>query len=226
MVDRPPRFEETWTRFLAGPTTLGPSPGAREAWHRGRRWYAAWVLRVDEPAALARMEVAAALLDGLARPVPRTDAHVTVWVAGFPSERCTLDDDIPRAVLDEQARSVESARVPAPRLVLGGLNAFLTCAFLEVWEVDGRLDTIRSMLGQREIRFAPWLPHLTVGTFPETVPTGPIAARIGPLRDLPPIALRPRALELVEFEAAHPMSPLHTRIQIPFDTMEAACACS
>ncbi len=192
-----------WSRFLAAPATLGPTPGAREAWHRGRRRYAVWVLRVDAPAVLARH---AALADVLAPhgALPFADPHITVFVAGFPTAVPLHDDDVAEDTLAEQVAALTTAALPSPRLVVGGLNAFLSCAMLEVLDPHGDLDALRAPLAGalREVRFAPYLPHLTVGPFGDTRPTGPIADVIRPYRVLPPLPLRPDAIELVTFDAS------------------------
>lgn len=194
-----------WARFVAAPTTLGPTPGVREAWHRGRPRYAVWVLRVHDPAVLDRR---AAMADHLAPhgAQPFTDPHVTVFVAGFPTERPVEDDDVAEATLRAQLAALAAAPLRAPRLTVGGLNAFLTCPMLEIHDPHGDLDALRAPLlgallgAEREVRFAPFLPHFTVGPFGDTRPTGPVAAAIAPYRALPPLALRPDALELVTFD--------------------------
>jgi hypothetical protein len=195
-------FDAAWSHFLAAPTTLGPTPGAREEWHRGRPRYAVWVLRVGDPAVLARH---AAMLDHLAPhgARPFTDPHVTLFVAGFPTPHPHDDDDIALSTLDAQLAALRAAGHRSPRLHVGGLNTFLSCPFLEVHDPHGDLDTLRGPLAQAhpEVRFAPYLPHLTVGPFGDTRPTGPVAAAIAPFRTLAPLPLRPVAVELITFDA-------------------------
>lgn len=195
-------FASTWSRFTAAPSTLGPTPGAREAWHRGRPRYAVWVLRVDDPAVLARH---AAMADVLAPhgAQPFTDLHITLFVAGFPTAHPRHDDDVHPSTLDAQVDALRAADLPSPRLSVGGLNAFLSCTFLEVHDPSGGLDALRVPLedAHREVRFAPYVPHLTVGPFGDTRPTGPVAAAIAAFRSLPPLPVRPAALELVSFDA-------------------------
>ncbi len=184
----------------------------REAWHRGRPRYAVWVLRVDDAAVLDRR---ASMADLLAPhgALPFTDPHITLFVAGFPTPAPLLDDDVADALLDAQVAALVAADLRAPRLLVGGLNAFLSCPILEVRDPDGALAAIRAPLGAEDLRFAPYVPHLTVGTFGDTRATGPVAAAIAPLRGLPPLPLRPSAVELVTFDASAP-GPLHTRARV------------
>lgn len=209
-------FDAIWSRFVEGPSTLGPTPGVREAWHRGRARYAVWLLRAVDPAILARLDMVRDALapfgvEAIAEP------HVTVFVAGFPAARPLEDDDIAEATLAAQAEAL-GAELPSPRLAIGGASAFLSCPILEVQDPHGNLEAIRARLGalRREVRFAPYVPHLTIGTFVDSRPTGPIAAVLEGLRALPPLALRAEALELVTFDATRAGAALTTETRIVF----------
>jgi 2'-5' RNA ligase len=209
-------FDRIWSRFVAGPTTLGPTEGAREAWHLGRPRYAVWLVRAPDPVIRDRLAAAADLLapHGVhALPEP----HVTVFVAGFPSAAPTHGDDIAEAVLDAQAAAL-SDPLPSPRLRVGSVNAFASCPILEVEDPHGDLERLRSKLASfhPEVRFAPYVPHLTVGVFSDTRPVAPIAAALTRLRALPPLEFRPDAVELVTFDTTRPNPPLETRARLPF----------
>ncbi|MDP2307789.1 MAG: 2'-5' RNA ligase family protein [Pseudomonadota bacterium] len=223
LAREPSPFDAVWSRFTAAPTTLGPTPGAREAWHLGRPRYAVWVLRVEDPAVLSRH---AAMLDVLAPhgARPFTDPHITLFVAGFPTAAPERDDDVAHTTLEAQVAALRAADPLAPCLHVGGLNAFLSCPFLEVHAPAGGLDALRSPLerallahDRREVRFAPYVPHFTVGPFGDTRPTRPVAAAIAGLRSLPPLPFRPSALELVTFDTAA-MGPLTTVARVELRT--------
>ena len=176
-------FRHQWARFLRGPRTLAPTPGVREAWHRGRRWYHVWVLDLDEAAADRRDQVLAALHEGaeadgggpLLLPFSVRTPHVTVWVHGF-----------------EEDESGGPRRRPTPghpaegqrfRVGLAGAGSFLSCPFVEVrapW-----IDALRAGFSGREERWAAYLPHLTVARYAAARPTAELAARLRPLRRLP-----------------------------------------
>ncbi|MCB9745195.1 MAG: 2'-5' RNA ligase family protein [Alphaproteobacteria bacterium] len=192
---------QVWERFLEGPETLGPTPGVRERWHRGRRRFVAWALRVDAAVVRARVAEAQAALGGWVRPSAPEELHVTLWVLGFPSEAPEQDDELPTEDLARMAKALEGAGPVA--LHVGGLNAFLSAPFLEVTCPDGSLGRLRERLGplSRELRFAPYLPHLTVGVFRESLPTGLISARLRALREATPIPLTVSEAHLCEIDA-------------------------
>lgn len=137
----------------------------REAWHRGRRWYHVWVLDLDDAVRPRIGEVRAALGESVVG-FSDTTPHVTVWVHGF-----------------------DPSWTPHPwegrswPLEVGGANAFLSCPFLEVR--GGFLPELRAGFAGVEERWAAWLPHVTVGRFAASLPTGPVAHRLRPLRGLP-----------------------------------------
>ena len=63
------------------------------------------------------------------------------------------------------------------------------------------------MPGAREVRFAAYQPHVTVGHFRDSRPAAPIARALAALRDGAPVALRPvhdGCLELIELDAREP----------------------
>lgn len=211
-------FAEVWDTFRSAPTTLGPTPGVREAWARGRARYAVWVLPVTDETVRARLAAAADRLapHGL-RPFP--DPHITVFVAGFPAAAPTLDDDIAEAVLDAQLAAVRAARPRRPRLQVAGLNAFQSCAILEVWDPHNDLDTLRAPLAgcHPEIRFATYRPHVTVGSFGDTRDTAPITNTILPLRTLQTVPVVCDTLDLVTFDARIERGSLTTHVRVPLE---------
>lgn len=200
-------FDDTWARFNALEQTAGPTDGAIEEWRRGRERYAVWALRVIDPEVVARMAAAAARVgEGLVCVRP-DDAHVTAWVCGFPAAVPRLDDDVAEGILDAQRAAV--ARLRRPRLAVGAPNAFATCVFLEVHDPHGDLAALRAALavpGAREVRFARYQPHVTVGRFGDTRAAAPIARVLATLRaeGAAPHAIRECRLELIELDARRP----------------------
>lgn len=169
-------FRRTWTRFGALRRTLGPTPGVREAWHQGRRWYHVWVVDVVEPAVHARRAAVLAALGGAVDPFSAATPHVTVWVSGFVAP---------------PPHPADGARVT---LDVGPVNAFASCPFLEVYSPELRAwrvayARLRGDDGRppAEDRFGPYLPHLTVARFNGEHGVQPLMARLQTLRRLPPI---------------------------------------
>lgn len=166
-----------WARFGRLGHTWGLAPGAREAWHRGRRWYHVWVLRVDDAAVRARRAAVWETMAGWLEPSAPDDPHVTVWVHGF---------DPPGF-----HHPLEGAEVP---LRVGGAGSFASCPYLEV---RGPLDPLRRAFPGGEERWAPYLPHLTVGRYAGAVPVAPVVRALRPLRRLPPLDTRGRLCHVV-----------------------------
>jgi hypothetical protein len=205
MSDR--RFDDTWTQFCALERTAGPTDGAIEEWRRGRERYAVWALRVIDPEVVARMAAVAARVGDALVCVRPEDAHVTAWVCGFPAPVPRLDDDVAEATLDAQRAAI--ARLRRPRLTVGAPNAFATCVFLEVHDPHGDLGAVRAALavpGAREVRFAPYQAHVTVGRFGDSRAAAPIARGLAALRAeaAAPHAMRECRLELIELDARRP----------------------
>lgn len=202
------RMKRVWDDFRNRETTMGPTPGAAEAWRAGRERYLVWALRVSAPAVLARAaEVAVRLGDAIVA-VPAREAHVTLWVCGFPAARPERSDDVAEEIVREQCRRMEGTG--GTRLTVGSPNAFATCAFLEVDDGRGELAALRERLqlpGTREVRFSPYLPHLTVGRFVDSRPVAPLAAAIAELRQgvhAAPLSVADAALTLFELDARAP----------------------
>ncbi len=218
---RPVDFDAAFRAFTSRSHTLGPTPGAQEAWHRGRARYAVWAIRIDEPSVVARVaDVGTALGDAI-ETIPAADLHVTTFVAGFPCSGAPRhDDDIPWSVLDEQAVALRAALRAPIELEIGGANAFASCAFLDVHDPRGGLASLRRSLAtkHREIRFETYTPHVTVGRFRSTRSTSPIAATLAQHRAAPPIRVTANAIDLVTFDARHPgHAPLLTERVVRVD---------
>lgn len=204
-------FPAVWERFCSAPGLLGPTPGVRADWAAGRPQYAVWAIRIHAPAVQKRVLELQAGLTSWTRPVPAHDLHVTTWVAGFPSTAPQRDDDIHEQALAAQVRALHGQS--SFRLAIGGANSFTTAPFLEVYDLDGGLARVRTVLeqqGPRELRFAPYVPHVTLGTVTADHPVAPLRTFIEPHRQLAPIEVQVRCIEQLRFDAAQPGARLHT----------------
>lgn len=166
-------FNRVWSRFLRRPRTLGPTPGERERWHLGRRWFHVSALVLDAPELTARVEQTyeplAAHLDRFSTHTP----HVTCFVHGFaePSQVPPLPQEGEEVLLR-----------------VGGANAFASCVFLEVR--SPRLRALRATFPPGEHRWSAYRPHVTVGLFRAAVPTAEVAACLRGFRALPAMEVR------------------------------------
>ncbi len=202
------------SRFRAREHTQGETPGVREAWHRGRKRYAVWIVRVEEACVAERALQVARALERFIVPQPRSDLHVTVWVAGFPTHAPEHDDDIAEAVLSAQAEAL--SKVERFSLRVTGASSFYSVPYLAVEADRGLLDEIRTRLAAhgREQRFEGYVPHVTLGRYRGSLPTAPIAEVLQGLFELPALELPVAALEWVELDAQREGSPLVTRRRV------------
>lgn len=159
-------FARTWRRFRTAPSLLLPTPGERERWHAGRRWYHVTALVLDDPRVRARRDEVREALGEWTIPFCDDTPHVTLWVHGFDR---TAPPSPPR----------EAA------IRIGGANAFRSCTFLEVRSTE--LPALRGIFRGREERWTHYVPHLTCARFVRALSPAVAAARLRPFRRLPEI---------------------------------------
>lgn len=184
-------------------------------WHRGRERYCLWSIPVECPRVLARLDAARALLGDWLHPPGLRQAHITLFVCGFPCVIPRHDDDIVTTQLDDQRGALEALRIAPFELSIGGLDSFASAAFLTIGE-DAVLDRLRQALGRftAEVRQAPYVPHLTVGLYRVAASTAEWRRRAADLGYSPPLALPVRELQLVSYAAAEPLGPLRIEARV------------
>lgn len=184
-------------------------------WHRGRERYCLWSIPVECPRVLARLDAARALLGDWLHPPGLRQAHITLFVCGFPCAMPQHDDDIATTRLEDQQGALEALRMAPFELSIGGLDSFASAAFLTVGE-DAALDRLRQALGRftAEVRQAPYVPHLTVGLYRMAANTAEWRRRAAALGGCPPLALPVRELQLVSYAAAEPLGPLRIEARV------------
>lgn len=201
----------------AAARVLVESRGVRARWHRGRGAYAAFVVRVRRPAVSARVVSAQRRFGDLIVPESVRDLHVTFFVAGFPVERPARDDEVSMAWL--AAASAQLRRATSTfRLVVGAAATFRSAPYLTVEDRDGGLIALRSALARlgRELRFEPFVPHLTLGRYARRARLDEVTRALAPLQDLDPIEIRVDRCALVFFDPRKAGSPLCTQTTIRF----------
>jgi 2'-5' RNA ligase len=199
----------------ATPTLLPSLRDEYPEWHRGRPRYALWSIPVDCPAVLQRLHEARRLLGDWLHPVQGRQAHISLFVCGFPCTQPVHDDDIGTAVLQAQHSALAGLNVAPFELQLGGLDSFASAAFLGVKD-DGQLDQLRQVLSplSSEIRQVAYVPHLTVGIYRQAVSADHWRERAGPLRDCSPLTLAVRELQLVSYAARELQGPLRIEARV------------
>jgi 2'-5' RNA ligase len=212
------------THFSATPAHTLPAE-ARDfvEWRRGRVHYAVWVIDVDDAAIDARLRAAQRQL-GRARlhTLPGRAAHVTVFVCGFEVAERRLDDDFSRAMASAQETSLAELRCPPFELEVGGLDSFDSAAFLRVSDPSGSLTRLRKALAAScpEQRFAPYVPHLTLGLYRRAEPKDELARCIAAFVDGGPLPLRVVSLRRVRYDARVMDSALETTFEWPLRELD------
>ena len=173
-------------------------------WHRGRQRYGVWSLPVDCSRVLARLARAQAHLGDWLHGGYRRQAHITLFVCGFPAERAQLDDDFPSERLSAQLDALRQLRSRPFALQIGGLDSFASAPFLKVVDPDGRLEALRTVLGAHstEIRQSPFHAHLTVGLYARAVPRTDLQQQLSGFTDSEPLTLPVRELHYSTYAAA------------------------
>lgn len=139
-------------------------------WHQGRRYYSCWCLLIEQEDVLQRLAQARHLLADALHPQPKRQAHVTLFVTGFPRIDKALSDDISLSQLQQQIHTLEQLQLPSFELRVNGFDSFASAAFLTVTP-SNELQQIRAALQtfSQEIARQSYVPHITVGLYQRSV---------------------------------------------------------
>lgn len=181
-------------------------------WHRGRTRYAVWTLPVECPHILARVARAQAHLGDWLHAGYRRQAHITLFVCGFPAEQARLGDDFTTARLAAQLNALQRLKTSSFELQIGGLDSFASAPFLTVSDPAGRLDALRTVLAAHsvEIRQSAYHAHLTVGLYARTLPCAEVQPRLAAFGEDEPLPLRVDRLNYSSYATSELFGPLRT----------------
>lgn len=199
--------------------TLPCRGGDYPDWHRGRSRYALWSLPVECPRILARLAEARARLGDWLHQDCRRQAHITLFVCGFPAQSLQFDDDFPAARLAAQLDALRRLRAAPFVLRIGGLRSFASAPYLTVDDPDASLAPLRAALAAQgaEIRQAPYRPHLTVGRYARAVAHAELQRRLAASVDHTPLSLPVRELHYATYAAADLAGPLRCERRLALD---------
>nr|WP_254797720.1 2'-5' RNA ligase family protein [Pseudomonas aromaticivorans] len=181
-------------------------------WHRGRARYGVWTLPVECPQVLARVDRAQQHLGDWLHAGYRRQAHITLFVCGFPAGQAQFDDDFPSERLEAQLTALQRLDTGAFELQIGGLDSFASAPFLSVSDPAGRLQTLRATLAghSAEIRQSPYHAHLTVGLYACSLPGQTLQARLAAFAEDELLPLPVGELHYSTYAATELFGPLHT----------------
>jgi len=202
--------QRVWNEFLGLRRTHFAENRDFKEWHRGRKQYAVWVIDVRNPSVQSRFDTAREHLAEFLLEPYRRQPHISLFVCGFPAESERYDDDYGHDRCSRHLRDLEKAKPPPFPIEVGGINSFAAAPFLEVFNVAGGIETLRSIFSRTcsEIRQEPYLPHLTLGLYADRFDTRIVAERMALLRNAPPVPCLVDAVRLTTYSAAEIAGPL------------------
>lgn len=186
-------FEVAWSRFLAlQRLTLVPDTLESPSAHGGQE-YAAFLIRIDDPRAMAYLRPLATRLASLPgiEPYPDDYWHITVKGLGFLTEGPGGPDAVCQADLErisESAASVFSCQPPFT-VRLGRVNCFPEVAFVEVLgglpvrQMNIRLLEDMPGLPRQPFDGPDFLPHISIARFATGEALDRLKTMVAELRD-------------------------------------------
>jgi 2'-5' RNA ligase len=147
-------------------------------WHRGREWYAVWAVDLDQPAWRQRCAAIQAAMADYFLPGYVRQPHITVALAGFPTDVARLPDDYPDSLQQAQIAALQAGHGGPFALEIGGADSFTSAAYLKVHDPAGHLTRLRQLLGGAGFDATPYVPHLTLGLYRAAFPLDAVLARL------------------------------------------------
>lgn len=185
-------------------------------WHKGRSRYAIWMVPVDCPRVLGYIAEVTEQLADLLHPT-RRQPHLTVFVCGFEQPGRVNDDDFTPGQLQRQLEALRGLRQSAGSLRVGRPDSFASAAYLSVVDPVGHLDDWRGALagGAAEIRFGPYVPHITLGLYRQQVSAGALRERLARVSAPPELNMSVGRLEYASYSSMDMFGPLTCQKVVP-----------
>ncbi|MBB1520067.1 2'-5' RNA ligase family protein [Aquipseudomonas guryensis] len=186
-------------------------------WHCGRKRYGLWAIPVGCPAVLARMQAARELLGDWLHPGYLRQAHITLFVCGFEALQRRYDDDFCSDQLQRQREDLQRLPLAPFELQIGRLDSFSSAAFLQVDDPQRRLQPLRDCLTghAEEIRQSPYLPHLTLGLYRQSISAQAWRERAAALSQPQPLHFTVHELHYCTYQADQLFGPLRYDTCVP-----------
>ena len=169
------------------PETIPSIDQDHPEWHRGRKVYAVWLIDAGQEEICKQVAVAQEHLSGFLVKPYRRQPHVTLFVCGFLADTRRFDDDYSACQFREQTQSLRDANVPPFFIEIGGLNSFSSAPFLEVNDLEGGINRVRTALSAitEEIGRTSFTPHVTVGLYSKAFSSEVVARKIATFPNKP-----------------------------------------
>jgi len=159
-------------------------------WHQGRQHYALWYIEIQDPELLAYLTALRAQFSDLLYTPNTRQFHITVFICGFFEElnKIQLIDHVEQrwndnfsadelALHQQQLRQLSLSNI---RLCTGQINSFQSALFIEIVDVERKLDHLRQALNLSSNEIAPieYCPHITLGLYKQAWNSDDIFERI------------------------------------------------
>ncbi len=147
--------------------TIASPRGDFLSWHRGRKEFALWMIRLEHDAVFRKVEAARNHLSGLLLTPYERQPHITLFVCGFLADERRFDDDYAGHQLDDHFRLIADSKIAPFSIEIGGISSFASAPFLQVYDLEGGIERIRALLSTTatEIERDRFTPHVTVGVY-------------------------------------------------------------
>ena len=213
-------YDATWARFQTLTTLSAELNTVDSTWARGRSDYLAFLIPVDDPAAIAYIQP---LADEVARipgiePYPAPYWHITIKGAGFLVDPASRPDEVSPEAL-ESMRSIATdvcAAQPAFDITLGRINGFAEVVIVEVWQglpvrqLNSRLLEAVPGIYRQPFDGALFLPHISIARYTSDEGLPQLKESLARLRTQPPgPALTITSADLIRAELTPAIPILH-----------------
>ncbi len=167
--------------------TIASPRGDFSDWHRGRKEFALWMIRLEHDSVFRKVEAARKHLAGLLLTPYERQLHITLFVCGFLVEVRRFGDEYAGHQLDAHIRLITDSKIAPFSVEIGGLNSFASAPFLHVYDPEAGVERIRALLSTTatEIERDRFTPHVTVGLYAGEFESEVVLERIKTFADEP-----------------------------------------
>lgn len=186
-------FDLAWSRFQALESLLLVSDTLESPWARGHREYAAFLVRIEDAAAVDHLRCLVDRISSLpgVECYPEPYWHMTIKGLGFVVQDPGRPEEISAADLRRVARAARDvfAEQPAFDVRLGRVNAFPEVVFVEVLggspvrELNTRLLDRLPRIARYPFDGPRFLPHVSIARFTSNDGLDQLRRRLGDLRE-------------------------------------------
>jgi 2'-5' RNA ligase len=184
-------------------------------WHRGRKEFTLWMIELEHDVVRQKVEAARRHLSGFLLASYQRQPHVTLFVCGFLADNRRFDDDYSTGQFDAHYRLLKDSMLRPFSIKIGVLNSFASAPFFHVYDAEGGIELIRTLLATTatEVERERFVPHVTVGLYSGAFKSGVVLDRINTFSD-EPVTLSVNRITFAAYESSKIAGPLLYRQQL------------